>query len=224
MAPFLVVEDIRKQFDHGGKSLQILKGISFSVEQGEMMAVVGASGAGKSTLLHILGGLDRPSSGRILFEGQDISTLDSTRLARFRSEKVGFVFQFHHLMQGVTAEENVMIPCLIRGMAPAKARQLARVALERVGLAHRLTHRPGELSGGEQQRVALARAVVMEPPLILADEPTGNLDSASSREIHDLFFELNDRLKATMLIVTHSRELATLLPRRLEIRDGVIVQ
>ncbi|RMH44205.1 MAG: ABC transporter ATP-binding protein [Deltaproteobacteria bacterium] len=214
------VTDLHKSFEHGGRQLQILRGITFSLEPGDMAAIVGASGVGKSTLLHVLGTLDRPTSGSLRFNGEELTRMSPARLADFRNREIGFVFQFHHLLPEFTALENVMMPALI-GRAPrAQARARALEMLERVGLAHRTTHKPGELSGGEQQRVALARALVGGPSLLLADEPTGNLDSHTGREIHDLFVELNRELGMTMLIVTHNPELAASMPRVLRMHDG----
>ncbi|MDD9942359.1 MAG: ABC transporter ATP-binding protein [Myxococcales bacterium] len=223
--PALVaVEDVRKNFIHEGKPVSILKGIDLTIQPGEMLCIVGASGAGKSTLLHLLGTLDLPSSGRILYEGEDVTRYSSARLADFRNRSIGFVFQFHHLLPEFTALENVMMPGRIRGLAGHELRRRASTLLEEVGLSERLTHRPGELSGGEQQRVALARALVMEPKLVLADEPTGNLDSATGSAMHKLLFELNERRGTTFLIVTHSRELAAQMPRVVRMRDGRIEQ
>ena len=216
------VEGVTKRFLHEGREVEILKGIDLTIGAGEMLCIVGASGAGKSTLLHILGTLDLPTSGRILFEGMDLTRYSSAHLAAFRNRALGFVFQFHHLLPEFNALENVMMPGLIRGQPRAQIDRAARALLEEVGLSHRLTHRPGELSGGEQQRVALARALVMEPKLILADEPTGNLDSKTSDAMNDLFFDLNRRRGTTFLVVTHSRDLAAQMPRVVTMRDGRI--
>jgi lipoprotein-releasing system ATP-binding protein len=221
-SPLVVVQDVTKKFLHEGQEVVILRGINLTITQGEMLAVVGPSGAGKSTLLQILGTLDLPTTGSILFEGQDVTRYSASRLAEFRNHKLGFVFQFHHLLPEFTALENVMMPGLIRGVPPSALRKRASELLEEVGLAHRLTHRPGELSGGEQQRVALARALVMDPKLVLADEPTGNLDSKTSEGIHRLFSELNRQRGTTFLVVTHSRDLADRMGRRVSMRDGRI--
>ncbi len=223
MTELLRVEKLVKNFDHGGKTLEIVKGIDFSMEAGEMLAVVGASGAGKSTLLHLFGGLDTPTSGAIVFNGEDITRYNSRQLARYRSEEIGFVFQFHHLLPAFTAVENVMIPGLIRRLSRKEARKKAEEALKIVGLGHRLTHKPGQLSGGEQQRVAIARAVVMGPSLLLADEPTGNLDSNTGAKINDLLLDLNRELGMTMLVVTHNNQMASLFPRTVVMADGVII-
>src|SRR5262245_28009401 len=185
-----------------------------------MVAVVGASGVGKSTFLQILGTLDLPTSGSIQFDGEELTTMSASRLADFRNRKIGFVFQFHHLLPEFTALENVMMPALIQRIPPNRARRRAEDVLGRVGLSRRLTHRPGELSGGEQQRVALARALVLEPALLLADEPTGNLDRQTGEAIHGLFLELNRERGSTLLVVTHNPDLAALMPRRLRMVDG----
>jgi lipoprotein-releasing system ATP-binding protein len=214
------VTDVHKSFDHGGRNLQILRGISFSLEPGDMAAIVGASGVGKSTLLHVLGTLDLPTSGSLRFNGEELTRMTATRLAEFRNREIGFVFQFHHLLPEFTALENVMMPALIGRIPRASAEERALEILERVGLSHRTTHKPGELSGGEQQRVALARALVVRPSLLLADEPTGNLDSHTGEEIHKLFTELNEELGMTMLVVTHNPELAARMPRCLRMQDG----
>jgi lipoprotein-releasing system ATP-binding protein len=220
--PLVELRAVEKRFFHEGRELTILRGIDLVIERGEMLSIVGQSGAGKSTLLHLLGTLDLPSSGQIFFDGADVTSYSSAQLADFRNRSLGFVFQFHHLLPEFSALENVMMPGLIRGL-PRKALDAgARALLGEVGLSHRLDHRPGELSGGEQQRVALARAVVMEPQLVLADEPTGNLDSATSESIHELFFRLNRTHGTTFLIVTHSGDLAARMPRIVHMRDGRI--
>ncbi|MDH3652903.1 MAG: ABC transporter ATP-binding protein [Myxococcales bacterium] len=218
--PLVSVQNVTKTFQHEGRSLQVLKGIDLDIGSGEMVTIVGPSGAGKSTLLHLIGTLDLPTEGRILYGGQDVTRLGSSDLAEFRNRSIGFVFQFHHLLPEFTALENVMMPGLIQGRRRYDAR--AKQLLEEVGLSERLTHRPGELSGGEQQRVALARALLMEPKLVLADEPTGNLDSQTSASVHSLFFDLNRRHGITFLIVTHSRDFADMMPRRVSMKDGRI--
>ena len=220
--PLIVAHNLRKQFLHEGRVVEVLKGADLRLDRGEMVCVVGASGAGKSTLLHILGTLDLPTSGSIRFEGRELTELGSRELAAFRNNRLGFVFQFHHLLPEFTALENVMMPGLVRGKSRSELKKKATQLLEDVGLGHRMSHRPGELSGGEQQRVALARAIVMDPALVLADEPTGNLDSGTSDAIHKLFFELNQNHGTTFLIVTHSRELAARMPRVVEMRDGIV--
>ena len=216
----IVVEKLAKAYVHGGKALPILWDVDLTLQPGEMVAVVGASGIGKSTFLQILGTLDLPTAGSIKFNGEELTTMSPSRLAEFRNRRIGFVFQFHHLLPDFTALENVMMPALIQRMTTERARRKARDILGRVGLAHRLTHRPGELSGGEQQRVALARAMVLEPSLLLADEPTGNLDRSTGMAIHQLFLELNRERGSTLLVVTHNPDLAVLMPRRLHMVDG----
>jgi lipoprotein-releasing system ATP-binding protein len=220
--PLVEVRGVEKRFFHEGRELRVLKPIDLRISRGEMLSIVGASGAGKSTLLHLLGTLDLPSSGQILFNGTDVTRYTSAQLAEFRNTSLGFVFQFHHLLPEFSALENVMMPGLIRGVRRSTIRDKATQLLAEVGLAPRLAHRPGELSGGEQQRVALARALVMEPALVLADEPTGNLDSQTSEAIHELFFRLNRTHGTTFLIVTHSADLAQRMPRIVTMRDGRI--
>ena len=214
------VKKLGKAYQHSGKALPVLWDVDLFLEPGDMVAVVGASGVGKSTFLQILGTLDMPTSGSIKFDGEELTTMSSARLAEFRNKKIGFVFQFHHLLPEFTAIENVMMPALVQGIPQEKARTRAKDILGRVGLSHRLTHRPGELSGGEQQRVALARAMVLEPALLLADEPTGNLDRSTGEAIHQLLKELNRERGSTLLVVTHNPELASLMPRRLRMIDG----
>lgn len=220
--PLVSIEGVHKKFLHEGREVPVLKGIDLTIERGEMLSVVGLSGAGKSTLLHILGTLDLPTRGRILYEGQDVTTYSASRLAAFRNHSLGFVFQSHHLLPEFTALENVMMPGLIRGDRRGDLEKSAKALLVEVGLGHRLSHRPGELSGGEQARVALARALVMNPVLVLADEPTGNLDSKTSDAIHQLFFDLNRNRGTTFLIVTHNNALADSMPRKVTMRDGQI--
>jgi len=218
--PLVTVKNVTKTFEHEGRSLEVLKGIDLEIGSGEMVTIVGPSGAGKSTLLHLIGTLDLPTEGRILYGGRDVTRLGSSDLAEFRNRSIGFVFQFHHLLPEFTALENVMMPGLIQGGRRLEDR--ARELLGEVGLSERLTHRPGELSGGEQQRVALARALLMEPKLVLADEPTGNLDSQTSDSVQSLIFDLNRRHGITFLIVTHSRDFAAMMPRQVSMKDGRI--
>jgi lipoprotein-releasing system ATP-binding protein len=214
------VRHLVKEYEHGGRRLRVLDDVNVSLAPGDMVSVVGASGVGKSTLLQILGTLDLPSAGSIQFDGEELTKMDAARLAEFRNRKIGFVFQFHHLLPEFTALENVMMPALIQRVPPPAARRRAADILGRVGLSHRLTHRPSELSGGEQQRVALARAMVLEPALLLADEPTGNLDLHTGEEVQNLFVELNRERGSTLLVVTHNPELAARMPRRLRMVDG----
>lgn len=214
------VHKLGKAYQHSGKALPILWDIDLSLAPGDMVAVVGASGVGKSTFLQILGTLDLPTSGSIKFDGEELTTMNPSRLAEFRNRRIGFVFQFHHLLPEFTAVENVMMPALIQRYPVERARTMAKDILGRVGLSHRLTHRPSELSGGEQQRVALARAMVLGPSLLLADEPTGNLDRSTGEAIHQLFLELNRERGSTLLVVTHNPELAALMPKRLRMVDG----
>jgi lipoprotein-releasing system ATP-binding protein len=217
------IHALHKSYEHGGRLIEVLRGIDLSVGAGEMIAVIGASGVGKSTLLHVLGTLDQPTSGRIEYDGQDVTRLPPARLADFRNRTIGFVFQFHHLLPEFTALENCAMPALIAGVNRNDAFAQAQRLLERVQLGHRVTHRPGELSGGEQQRVALARALIMQPRVLLADEPTGNLDTHTGEAIHGLIVELNRELGMTLIVVTHNADLAARLPRRMRMVDGAIV-
>ena len=221
---FIHIRGLEKSFTIGAKEVKVLRGIDLDIRAGEQVSLVGASGVGKSTFLHILGTLEEPTSGTVEIDGLDVFSLDSRRLAEFRNRAIGFVFQFHHLLPEFTAIENVMMPALIQRMPESRARDLARERLVEVGLEHRLDHKPGELSGGEQQRVALARALVLEPKLLLADEPTGNLDGATGREVEDLLMDLNERHNTTLLIATHNPELSARLKRRLKMVDGRIVE
>lgn len=202
--------------------LQVLKGVDLAIKPGEFVSVVGKSGAGKSTLLHILGTLDRPDSGTLSIGGEDVFGLNTRKLAAFRNAKIGFVFQFHHLLPEFTARENVLIPALIAKADEQAARKRAAELLDYLGLGGRLEHKPGQLSGGEQQRVAVARALMNSPAVVFADEPSGNLDSASSQELHQLLFQLRDDMGQTFVIVTHNEELAAMSDRRLEMKDGLL--
>ncbi len=216
--------EVRKWFPQGGGGrLEVLKGIDLRILQGECLAVVGPSGAGKSTLLHILGALDRPSQGKVLFRGEEVFRRPDPELARFRNRHMGFVFQFHHLLPEFTALENTAMPARIGGRSRAEAEGTARELLDAVGLSQRLSHRPGELSGGEQQRVALARALAQGPEILLADEPTGNLDHGTGEAIHRLLLDWNRRSGVTLVVVTHNRELAEAMDRIVTIVDGCIV-
>ncbi len=211
-------KDIRKSY---GK-LKVLEGINLEIAKGEIVSVVGASGAGKSTLLHIIGTLDKADSGDVQIGGESVMQLSDSKLSEFRNRNIGFVFQFHHLLPEFTALENVAIPALISRQSKNKAIGRAKELLEHLNLGERLDHKPAELSGGEQQRVAVARALMNQPAVVLADEPSGNLDSASAIELHQLFFKLRDELKQTFVIVTHNQELANMADRKLVIKDGVI--
>jgi lipoprotein-releasing system ATP-binding protein len=211
-----------RTFSHLGSDIRVLRGLDLTIDKAEQVAILGKSGVGKSTLLHVLGTLDRPDSGTILFDGEDVFRLSERRLAAFRNRHVGFVFQFHHLLPEFSALENVMIPGIIGGLSRREAWSRASSLLEAVGLAHRTEHRPGELSGGEQQRVALARALVMRPKLILADEPTGNLDDATSEEVHNLFTEVNRMFDVAFLVATHNLKLAARMTRILRLEDGMV--
>lgn len=224
MADILISgQGISKSFKSNGSHLTVLRGVEFAFLAGETIAIVGASGIGKSTLLHIIGSLDRPDAGALFFNGVDIFQLEDEALARHRNRSIGFVFQFHHLLPEFTALENAMMPILIAGNDKQQARKAAETILVRVGLQDRLSHRVNELSGGEQQRVALARALVLKPLLLLADEPTGNLDIENGRQIHALFLELNREFNMTLVVVTHNMELAALMSRRITIVNGQLV-
>ncbi len=203
-----------------GRTLEVLRGIDLNVYPGQILAIVGPSGAGKSTLLHCVGTLDLPTGGRIRLGTEELTTMSSSRLAAVRNRDIGFVFQFHHLLPEFTALENVMIPGLIQGRPRREMEKRAKALLEEVGLLARATHRPGELSGGEQQRVAVARALALDPKLVLADEPTGNLDTATSDAIHDLFFQINREHGTTIIVVTHNPAFAERMPRVVRMRDG----
>ncbi len=214
------VKNIHKSF---GK-LEVLKGVNLKVNKGEVISIVGASGAGKSTLLHIIGTIDKANKGEVLFDGKNILTLKEKELAQFRNKKIGFVFQFHHLLPEFNALENVCIPAFIAGDSKLETEKRALELLNFMGLSERTHHKPGELSGGEQQRVAIARALINKPLVILADEPSGNLDSKASESLHNLFFNLRDNFGQTFVIVTHNKELAQMTDRTLTISDGIINQ
>jgi lipoprotein-releasing system ATP-binding protein len=214
------VQQLFKSYGNGVKSVQVLNGVDLTFYQGEKAGIVGASGVGKTTLLHILGTLDRPTSGRVLYEGKDIFTLNEKDLALFRNREIGFVFQFHHLLPEFNALENTMMPCLIQGISKKEAASRAEAILTLVSLKNRLSHKPGELSGGEQQRVAVARAMVLEPKTLLADEPTGNLDAKIGESVFDLLQELNQVKGVTLIVVTHNLKLAERLSRQIHLVDG----
>jgi lipoprotein-releasing system ATP-binding protein len=218
----LTATNIHRDFRTAEGVLTVLRGINLSINRGEMVAVTGVSGVGKSTLLHILGGLDRPSQGDVTVGDKTYGKLSETGLAQFRNRNVGFVFQFHYLLEDFTAVENVMIPMLLAGVKPDEARRKGELLLAEVGLSDRKSHRPKQLSGGEQQRVAVARALANDPGIVLADEPSGNLDSATGRMLHELLFRLNSEKSTTFLIATHNRELAERCNRELQMSDGLV--
>ena len=223
MEPFLEVEDLKKSYPTGSSErLVVLRGVSFAVRRGEVVAIVGESGTGKSTLLHLLGALDRPDSGAVRFEGHDIFLKDDDALAVFRNRAIGFVFQFHHLLPEFTALENIAMPALIQGIDLGKARPRALDLLRQLGLETRAEHRPSELSGGEQQRVAVARALMNRPSLVLADEPTGNLDTKTAQALHDEIFRLSRDTGQTFVMVTHNPTLAAIADRVLRIENGLL--
>lgn len=221
--PLVVARKLRKSFLHMGNTLEVLKGIELTINRGEVLSIVGASGAGKSTFLHCIGTLDIPTSGSLTLGGEELTQLSSARLAQVRNRMIGFVFQFHHLLPEFNALENVMMPGLIAGKSRSEMKGRATELLHLVGLSHRETHRPGELSGGEQQRVAVARALALKPAILLADEPTGNLDSATGDAVHDLFFSINRTYGTTIVVVTHNPGFAQRMPRVVEMRDGIVV-
>ena len=223
MSELLAVRDLRKSFTEGAADIHVLRGANFTLAEGERVAVVGQSGVGKSTLLHILGTLDRPTSGEILFRGKALPMDDEAALCEFRNRQIGFVCQFHYLLPDFSAIENVMFPALIQGVDAPRARSEAERLLESVGLKDRMSHRPGKLSGGEQQRVAVARAVILQPSLVLADEPTGSLDLRIGEEVQELLFQLNQENKIALIVATHNREFADKIGRRVELRDGLLI-
>ncbi len=216
----LVAEGVTKSFQTGDGRLEILRGIDLELARGDSLAILGVSGAGKSTLLHILGGLEHPTSGRVRLGGTDVYALPPKELAALRNRQVGFVFQFHHLLPEFDALENVMIPCLLAGWARARARERARELLDAVGLSARVRHRPGKLSGGERQRVAIARALAMSPPLLLADEPTGNLDPHTAEAVEERLLALNAQVRTSLVLVTHNEKLASRLAKKTYLVEG----
>ena len=220
MRDLIQVQQLYKSFGNGAKQVDVLKGIDLTFDQGERAAIVGVSGVGKTTLLHILGTLDRPTAGKVLYRGKDIFTLNERELALFRNREIGFVFQFHHLLPEFNALENTMMPCLIQGISKKEAAFRAETILSLVGLKERLSHKPGELSGGEQQRVAVARALVLEPKVLLADELTGNLDTKTGESVFHLLQELNQTKGITLIVVTHNLKLASQLSRQIHLVDG----
>ena len=214
------IKEIRKSFG----SLHVLKGINLTIQKNEIISILGASGAGKTTLLHIMGTLDKPDSGQILYDGTDVFSLGERKLNVFRNKHIGFVFQFHHLLPEFTALENVCIPAFIGGMGKSEATAKAERLLITLGLKDRMTHKPSALSGGEQQRVAVARALINDPDVILADEPSGNLDTDHARELHELFLKLRNEMNQTFVIITHNPDLAQLSDRQIHMRDGYLEQ
>lgn len=219
-ASVLQCQHLAKQFADGNLKTNVLTDINLTVNKGDRIAIIGSSGSGKSTLLHLLGGLDEPTQGQVLINGQDINTLSVKALSQLRNQQLGFVYQFHHLLPEFTAIENVAIPLVISGIAPKPAQQQAAELLEQVGLGHRLAHKPSELSGGERQRAALARALITRPACLLADEPTGNLDHRTAHAIFDLILELNSSFGTALVIVTHDNELAGNMDKTLTLIDG----
>ncbi len=224
MNDLLCCQQLYKIYQEGELQTQVLKGVSFSIQPGELVAIIGSSGSGKSTLLHILGALDEATSGEVAFLGQSLQQLSSNKQAKIRNQHLGFVYQFHHLLADFSAVENVAMPLLIGGQNTASAKSRAIALLQRVGLGHRLHHRPSELSGGERQRVAIARALVNQPDLVLADEPTGNLDHSTALAIYDLMRELNREFNTAFLVVTHDGELATKMDRQMHMQDGLLLK
>ncbi|CAH8195620.1 lipoprotein-releasing ABC transporter ATP-binding protein LolD [Vibrio aestuarianus] len=223
MNNLLQCHNVCKTYQEGELQTQVLKGVSFNIQAGELVSIIGTSGSGKSTLLHILGALDDASQGSVSFLGQDLSVLSSNKQAKIRNQHLGFVYQFHHLLADFTALENVAMPLLIGGQKTSIAKQAAKALLEKVGLGHRLSHRPSELSGGERQRVAIARALVNQPDLVLADEPTGNLDHKTALSIYDLMRQMNQEFGTAFLVVTHDSELAEKMDRKMHMQDGLLI-
>jgi lipoprotein-releasing system ATP-binding protein len=214
---------LTKRYDQGGLDVEVLRGVDLNIEKGERVAIMGASGSGKSTLLHLLGGLEKASSGEVILDGVDINKVSAAKLAKLRNKSLGFIYQSHHLLGEFTVLENVAMPLLIAGESVKQARIRAAELLQRVGLGHRVEHKPGELSGGERQRAAVARALINKPCLILADEPTGNLDSKTADQVYQLMLELNQELNVSFLVVTHDHELAARMGKVLHMEDGLIV-
>ena len=219
--PLIAIHNVCKTYGNGQKQVSALRDISFDIYEQEFLSIVGTSGAGKSTLLHVLGTLDRPSQGEVVYRGKDVFSWNDKELAQFRNQKIGFVFQLHYLLPEFSALENTMMPALIRGIKTREAKEKAETILIKMGLKERIHHKPGELSGGEQQRVAIARALVLNPEIILADEPTGNLDSETGKLIFDLLFKLNVEEKIVMVVVTHNESLASQTSRLITLKDGI---
>ena len=223
MSSLVAVRDVHKSFIEGASEIHVLRGINLELAEGERLAIVGESGVGKSTLLHILGTLDRPTRGQILFQGRELPLNYEAALCQFRNRQIGFIFQFHYLLPDFSALENVMFPALIQGVAETEAKAEAERLLELVGLKDRVSHRPGKLSGGEQQRVAVARAVILKPKLVLADEPTGSLDLRIGEEVQELLFRLNAEHRIALVVATHNREFAKRIGRQVELKAGELV-
>lgn len=222
--PILQCQAVTKRYSQGELDVEVLKGVDLIINEGERVAIMGASGSGKSTLLHVLGGLDKPTSGSVVLNGVNLDQVSSGALAKLRNKSLGFIYQSHHLLGEFTVLENVAMPLLIAGLAVTEARVRAIELLKRVGLGHRIEHKPGELSGGERQRAAVARALINKPAVVLADEPTGNLDSKTAEQVYELMLELNQELKVSFLVVTHDHELATKIGKVLHMEDGLIVE
>ncbi|MDO9584867.1 MAG: ABC transporter ATP-binding protein [Syntrophales bacterium] len=222
MGAAIEIDNLTKSFAKDGRRIDVLKGLNLTVAVGESLAVLGVSGAGKSTLIHILGTLDRPTSGSVFFDGLNVFEWEEKKLARFRNSRIGFVFQFFNLLPEFTSMENTMMPALVSGMSWSQARGRAEIILNEVGLGDRMDHKPGELSGGEQQRVAVARSMIMEPEVLLADEPTGNLDRSTAARIEDMLVDLSKNRKVTLIVVTHNKSLADRMSRSIGLSDGSI--
>ena len=222
--PIVQIKEVFKTYDTGPQKVEVLKGISLEIAQGEVAVIMGPSGVGKSTLLHVMGGLDLPTSGEVWIEGRNLNSLQNDHLARFRNKHIGFVFQFHHLLPEFTAYENVLIPTFMYQPLTKEKEDYAKYILKEVGLEHRLHHRPNQLSGGEQQRVAVARALVNQPALLLADEPTGNLDSKNSELLYELLLKLHRKMGQTLVIVTHSTDMNDQADRVIHLFDGMVAK
>ncbi|MGJ0484634.1 MAG: lipoprotein-releasing ABC transporter ATP-binding protein LolD [Methylomicrobium sp.] len=221
--PILQCRQLTKRYTQGELDVEVLKGVDLTIGVGERVAIMGASGSGKSTLLHLLGGLEKPSGGQVVLDNVDISKINGSRLAKLRNRALGFIYQSHHLLGEFTVLENVAMPQLIGGKTVKEASRNAEELIKRVGLGHRLEHKPGELSGGERQRAAVARALINKPALVMADEPTGNLDSKTAHQVYELMLELNQELNVSLLVVTHDHELASRIGKVLHMEDGVII-